>query len=161
MTFIDFLTGPVEDRRNDTTSEDNDQEWYDCMNAHGIATEFQDSIMDPFFKPLRLTKSCMEWVLDTVNMRYRGLEHIQRASDEREEALQQVRLSRSSSPSIESSTGQRSSSATQRLSPDIEQDTALSPSALAVQNAPGFTTLFIGLDQPQINGTYRHTSLPS
>jgi hypothetical protein len=35
----------------------------------------QDAIMDSRFKRLRLTRSCVKWILDTIEMRYRGLEY--------------------------------------------------------------------------------------
>jgi hypothetical protein len=140
-------------RQHDTAS-DNDQEWYDCMNARGIATELQDAIMDPVFKTLRLTESCIFWILDTLEMRYRGLIAIQEASIERERALQRARSrpSRSGTGTGSNSTGQQSISSTQRLEPGIEQGTALSASALAAQNSPSYTTLFKGIDQAKING---------
>lgn len=50
----------------------------------GMAAEFQEAIMDPEFKDLRLTCSCAFWAKDTVEMRYAGLKEEKRASHQRE-----------------------------------------------------------------------------
>lgn len=67
--------------------EDDNSAWFRYMEQCGIATELQQSIMDPRFKDMRLTGTCIGWLRNTMEIRYRGLEEIQRASAEREKAL--------------------------------------------------------------------------
>ncbi|KAI6779876.1 uncharacterized protein J7T54_001964 [Emericellopsis cladophorae] len=171
MPFIDFVSGHIEGRHIDAVDED-DQEWRRCMDACGVAKEFQDAIMDPVFKPIRGTESCVFWIVETMRMRYRGLEEIQTASREREMALRRAStrplgsasafvgqgdsLQRSGHHTTHSGNtgGRRSISSTQRLAPGIEKNTALSPEALSAMNAPGYIIVYKGVDQARINGLY-------
>lgn len=170
VPFIDFVLGHVKNREFDPSGE-NDGEWCTSMVSSGVSTELQDAIMDPIFRRIRLTESSVFWVRDTIAMRYRGLEEIQRASREREMALQRAATRPSSSDSrsplgssdtsvpASSSTphnseadGRRSFSASQRLNPGIDKATAMSATALSASHAPGYTMVFKGLDQARING---------
>lgn len=74
---------------NDTYS-DNDEEWYSCMEKHGINDELQSAMMDPDYKSIRLTGSCLYWLRDTMEQRYDLLEEVQDTSRERERALQRA-----------------------------------------------------------------------
>jgi hypothetical protein len=67
----------------DASGED-DQKWFDCMTAWGIATNRQEVIMDPEFRQLRLAiDSCLHWVLDTLGERYLDLMRIRKDSKTR------------------------------------------------------------------------------
>ncbi|KAM6533146.1 hypothetical protein FALCPG4_006160 [Fusarium falciforme] len=84
VTFLDFICGYISSSL-DTGSEDD--EWINCMNTYGLSMEFQDAILDPLFKYLRLSDSCAEWAKDTIEIRYAGLKAIQQESSNREIAL--------------------------------------------------------------------------
>lgn len=85
VTFLDYICVQISSSL-DTDSED-DAEWVNCMNTYGLSKEFQDAILDPHFKYLRLSDSCAGWSKDTINMRYAGLKAIQQESSNREIAL--------------------------------------------------------------------------
>ncbi|KAL7793060.1 hypothetical protein V8C37DRAFT_379158 [Trichoderma ceciliae] len=136
------------------------------MNLCGINQETQTAIMDPTFKSIRLTQSCLFWIRDTIEMRYRGLLEIEKASLEREMAIKRAasrpgelvpRQHAEAQPSARGSsssalTGQRSISQTMRMAPGTAQETAMSETALlAAGNAPGSTTLFKCLDQGRLH----------
>ncbi|KAM0442276.1 hypothetical protein ACHAQK_004608 [Fusarium lateritium] len=82
MTFFDWVTGFVNDW--DVVWEDDDAAWLRCMQRWGIATELQNAIMDKRFESVRLSGTCAGWVLDTIEIRYAGLEAIHRDYNERE-----------------------------------------------------------------------------
>ncbi|KAF5633929.1 uncharacterized protein FTJAE_6915 [Fusarium tjaetaba] len=67
--------------------EDDNSAWFRHMEQCGIATELQQSIMDPRFKDMRLTDTCIGWLRNTMELRYEWLKEIQRTSSEREKAL--------------------------------------------------------------------------
>ncbi|KAJ4227186.1 hypothetical protein NW759_004555 [Fusarium solani] len=85
VTFLDFICGYISSSL-DTGSEDDD-EWINCMNTYGLSMEFQDAILDPLFKYLRLSDSCAERAKDTIQIRYAGLKAIRQESSNREIAL--------------------------------------------------------------------------
>ncbi|KND87497.1 hypothetical protein TOPH_07846 [Tolypocladium ophioglossoides CBS 100239] len=168
VTFIDFITGTLQNQVN--TAEDDDLQWRARLNACGIAVNVQDAIMDPHFKYLRLSESCLFWAKDTIEMRYAGLKDIQRLSCQREMELRRA-ASRPSGDPVEhggvgrqggqnltdssSLTGQghRSISGLQQQStPGVGADIWGSASAIAARNAPGHIVLFKGLDQGRIAG---------
>lgn len=166
VTFKDFIIGSFENRVD--AVDDNDQEWRACLNRCGVAVDLQNAIMDPRFKYLRLSQSCLYWVNDTVNMRYAGLEDIQRSSHEREMQLRRIATrpgdkqggrQGGSDIATESSSsagqGQHSVSGFQQQdTPGIGLDIWGSTSAIAARNAPGHTVLFKGLDQGRIAGLF-------
>ncbi|KAJ9193586.1 hypothetical protein DTO164E3_7842 [Paecilomyces variotii] len=166
VTFKDFIIGSFENRVD--AADDNDQEWRACLNRCGVAVDVQNAIMDPRFKYLRLSQSCLYWVNDTVNMRYAGLEDIQRSSHEREMQLRRIATrpgdkqggrQGGSDIATESSSsagqGQHSVSGFQQQdTPGIGLDIWGSTSAIAARNAPGHTVLFKGLDQGRIAGLF-------
>ncbi|RGP81750.1 hypothetical protein FLONG3_135 [Fusarium longipes] len=58
----------------------NDVGWRACMQSWGIATEMQDAIMDERFRDIRVTKTCLEWVADTIDLRQISLREIKATS---------------------------------------------------------------------------------
>lgn len=88
VPFLDFIIGHIE--YTPDARDESDAQWWACMDACGLATETQDAIMDPHFTYLRLSNSCMHWVKDTIEMRYAGLQDIQRASRLREMELRRM-----------------------------------------------------------------------
>ncbi|EKJ79532.1 hypothetical protein FPSE_00217 [Fusarium pseudograminearum CS3096] len=72
-TFLEILTCFINDS-NDVWIGD-DTVWIRCMEHWGIATEMQDAIMDQRFKRLRMTRTCVQWIHNTIELRYTGLEH--------------------------------------------------------------------------------------
>lgn len=163
VTFHDFIIGWSVTNRVDAVG-DNDLEWRECLDACGIDAATQDDIMDPNFTYIRRTNSCIYWARDTIEMRYAGLEDIQRTSCTRETELRQAASYPSSSQGVQGSnigitstpsTGQgRSISGIQQGTAGIEVDIWGSSSAIAALNAPGYTTLYKGLDQARISGLF-------
>ncbi|SPJ84135.1 uncharacterized protein FTOL_10652 [Fusarium torulosum] len=88
--------------------------------------------MDPCFKQERLAGTCIGWVRDTIDMRYEELRDIQRASAERERAMQHS----DTEPSGSLSGGGHAVSG---------------PSAL---NTLGYTYLFLGMDQARTHSLF-------
>jgi hypothetical protein len=170
ILFTDVAVSHLNRVRDQDTWDENDRSWFDFMNLCGINLEVQTAIMDPIYKRIRLTESCYFWVKDTIELRYRGLEAIQRASRERTMATTRAesrpghsssdRHDRSSiggssgsapiTPSQES--GQRSISGTMRMAPGISLDSAFSDACRSAQNIPGSITLYKGLDQARLDG---------
>ncbi|KAG7143430.1 hypothetical protein HYQ45_000394 [Verticillium longisporum] len=164
MTFLFFITGTFSGNRD--VWDDDDQQWRDCLDAFGMSADVQTAIMDPLFKTLRLTQSCAFWAQDTVEMRYAGLEDIQRASRERETGL----LRQASRPGSSSTSGgpssqiaqgqrhherQRSASGLQCLeTPGVPAENITPTSKIAARDAPGYTALYKGVDQARIHGLF-------
>lgn len=71
VPFIDFAKGHIGSALD--TCEDDDAQWFHCMELYGISNELREAIMDPKFRQIRLTESCKFWVQDTFKLRYRGL----------------------------------------------------------------------------------------
>ncbi|KAI0882819.1 uncharacterized protein GGS22DRAFT_195545 [Annulohypoxylon maeteangense] len=80
ITLIDFATNHVKNKRVKDAFEDRDQDWHDFMNDCGISVEVQKHIMDPVFQDIRMSESCLFWVTDTMELRYRGLEEVKKTS---------------------------------------------------------------------------------
>lgn len=74
VTFHDICSQSLNGQQHTCCGED-DSKWVDCMNAWGISKEMQEAIMDPAFECIRDTNSCIYWVENTIDMRYRGLEY--------------------------------------------------------------------------------------
>ncbi|KAK3364302.1 hypothetical protein B0T25DRAFT_442534 [Lasiosphaeria hispida] len=154
LTFVDFILGYYE--YGPDAVGDNDDAWYACLDTCGIASETQAALMDPHFAYLRRSQSCSYWVRDTIEMRYAGLEDIQRASRDREMALQRaaMRPGGSSSSSLAPSGERRSISGLQHRNMTGIIDVWGSARFLAAQNAPGHTVLYKALDQARIAGLF-------
>lgn len=90
VTFIDFIILAHVEKAKDV-DEDDDSRWRQCIKECGMSASVQDAIMDINFKQIRITQSCVDWVTDTVQMRYAGLKEIQRTSCEREMQLERER----------------------------------------------------------------------
>jgi len=88
VSFFDFILEPI--KTKDDASDETDPNWYKCMDDCGISMETQNAIMDKRFTYLRLSQSCLYWVVDTISMRYAGLEDIQRTSLAREMKLRRT-----------------------------------------------------------------------
>ncbi|EXJ88147.1 hypothetical protein A1O1_05075 [Capronia coronata CBS 617.96] len=159
MTFIDFATGRA--REDIDTYDEEDQSWFEYMSRCGIAQSLQQAIMDPVFKKIRLSNTCMYWVRDTMELRYEGLEEIRTASWERQLAIQRSRpesgsrgpgTQEKSRSGTDTSQGASSISASQTSKPGISPMTAMSDGAIASTNAPGFAVLFEGISQCRVEG---------
>ncbi|KAF4982964.1 hypothetical protein FZEAL_1534 [Fusarium zealandicum] len=169
VSFIDFLTGLSGQIGSPSDAyQDNDEQWTQCMEHFGLATELQHAILDPHFKFLRLSASCLFWVSDTIEMRYAGLEEVQKASLERVRSLQRAgsrpgntgqvssgSISGTGTPNVPASShsGGRSISGMQRDAlPGISTESLSSSAAIAAQDAPGYTLLYKGMDQARLAG---------
>ncbi|KFZ12729.1 hypothetical protein V502_06966 [Pseudogymnoascus sp. VKM F-4520 (FW-2644)] len=80
VTFLDFIIGGYSVENTVDTAAEDDLEWRRCLDACGINTATQDTIMDPKFRKLRLSNSCLYRARDTIEMRYKGLENLQQQS---------------------------------------------------------------------------------
>jgi hypothetical protein len=87
VSFIDWVKRHTGNPLEYDVWEDDNPAWFRHMEQCGIATELQQSIMDPHFKDMRLTGTCIGWLRNTMELRYEWLEEVQRASAEREKAL--------------------------------------------------------------------------
>ncbi|XEV07496.1 hypothetical protein FSHL1_012783 [Fusarium sambucinum] len=133
VTFLDWVKGHA-GYSNDVWHDDDDEAWINCMQQRGIATELQQAIMDPDFKYMRMTGTCLTWLRDTIKMRYAALEEIQR-----QRAIQRANSRPCGSGLPEDLAGQRSIS-------DMTIGSCSSASALAALDAPGMTVLFKAVD---------------
>ncbi|KAI3316584.1 hypothetical protein HD806DRAFT_517201 [Xylariaceae sp. AK1471] len=173
VDFVDFITGTFDGRID--AIEDSDSQWRACLHASGVDIPTQDAIMDVHFHDIRHSQSCLYWAKDTVQMRYAGLEEIQRASLHRQMAMQRFMSRPSGSrqahgsretdrgpdtradPSSSSSTAQNRQSVSapqQQMTPGIATKTWGSASAIAARNVPGHTVLFKAIDQGRISGLF-------
>ncbi|KAL8313232.1 hypothetical protein RB593_007429 [Gaeumannomyces tritici] len=174
VTFIDYITarlGNIED-----VYEDDDDQWRQCLGRCGISSSVQDAIMDPSFKRIRLTNSCVFWVEDTIQMRFAGLEDIRQASRDRERALlraasrpggrgQAARPSGSGSGSGQGrGAGGSSSSLGRRAASASEMQQEATPGVSSMHWSRDFAaeyaknsdriTLYKGMDQARIAGLF-------
>lgn len=173
VTFIDYILGAFENQVD--TAEDDDAIWNACMSTCGIDVTVQVAIMDPAFKYLRLSNSCLHWARDTIEMRYAGLKEIQRTSRERDTQIRRAASrpggheggERSGGPSggFKSATGSSSFQSVgqgERIvfgeqrqdAPGIGPNLDAPLSSFAAPDAPGYTALFKGIDQPHIAGLF-------
>ncbi|KAK3346948.1 hypothetical protein B0T25DRAFT_291512 [Lasiosphaeria hispida] len=172
VTFIDFIVGHMENK--DDAADESDAQWRACMDACGLSVDTQDAIMDPHFTYLRLSSSCLSWVRDTIEMRYAGLQDIQRTSRVREMELRRMASRPGAhqgeqrggsqggytldSASLPAATGQEKrrsiSGQQQQGTPGVALDVWSSARAIASRNAPGYTVLYKGMDQARTNGLF-------
>jgi hypothetical protein len=164
MSFLKYMIGAF-NTGNDTFSND-DRTWARLMDTFGLSIGTQQAILDPAFRYIRLSESCVYWAKDTVHMRYYGLMEIQKASRDRENVLRRTAANPGSgqppgqlfpnplyTPSSSSLAASRSVSVwQQQSSPEISIYSSNSASATAARNAPGFVHLFKGIDQGRIAG---------
>ena len=175
ITFIDFITARLENYED--MYDDNDTQWIQCLTMCGMCESAHEAIMDPNFKHIRLTRSCVFWIKDTLAMRYAGLEDVRRASHHREMELVHAGASPGSSGSSSGSNrggrpggtsqhgsstrggmqaqGRRSVSGMQeQATPGISSVLWNSDTAMEVSNVPGHTMLFKGMDQGRLAGLF-------
>lgn len=79
-SFIDWVMSHTGRPMNYDIWEDDSSAWFRYMEQRGISTELQHSIMNPRFKDMRLTGTCIGWLRDTMKLRYEALREIQQAS---------------------------------------------------------------------------------
>ncbi|KAF5970493.1 hypothetical protein FBULB1_9690 [Fusarium bulbicola] len=137
VSFLDWMERHTGNPCSDDIWEDDNSAWFRYMEQCGIATELQQSIMDPRFKDMRLTGTCIGWLRNTMEIRYQGLEEVQRASAEREKALGLQGTS---------TRPQRPSGLASR-----EIDTLGRPSSIT-----GYTVLYKAVDQARVKGLFDH-----
>ena len=160
VSFPDFIIGRVTRGNKPDTIGESDTEWRECLDTCGIASDTQAAIMDPNFTFLRLSRSCLDWVRDTIEMRYAGLQDIQRASRQREMKLQREasRPGSSTGGIVDAGRedgGRRSISGLQQQSmAGMSVDLWGSARAAAARNAPGYTVLYKGIDQGRIGSLF-------
>ncbi|PTB66896.1 hypothetical protein BBK36DRAFT_1083734, partial [Trichoderma citrinoviride] len=143
MPFLDPIIGFSYGRKELDTWDEDDQKWFECMTRCGINAETQAAIMDPVFRDIRLTQTCLFWIRDTIETRWDALRMIQRAPMQREEEILGAARCSNGSPA----------SQTIRSTPGTsEQHTALSEAAL--QNAPGSLTLYRGMSQARAENLF-------
>ncbi|UZP34941.1 hypothetical protein NXS19_002757 [Fusarium pseudograminearum] len=139
-TFLEVLTCFINDS-NDIWIDD-DSAWIRCMEHWGIATEMQDAIMDKRFKRIRLTRTCVQWIHDTIELRYTGLKHFLQFP-----SCKTLCCDHSSTLSLYQKS-QDGIQGTHRKFPSDYSEESLSP---AVDVAPpGMTTLYKATSEPQV-----------
>lgn len=89
IPFIDFVTDYLCTGGVDT-GEEEDEEWYACFEACGIRAEIRDTIMNPVFRDIRLTETCVSWIKYTMEMRYYSLKRFLKARATAEATSQDV-----------------------------------------------------------------------
>jgi hypothetical protein len=166
--FWDFISGNIESQPDTTTDDDDD--WRRCLDVCGMSSDVQSAIMDPRFRYLRLSNSCVYWVKDTVEMRYAGLKAIQETSRMRDLALQhlasrpaghhqeqggvQSGLDSGAATAPSTSTSTSTGQASDHFTSELQQgalDCWTVARAQAAQNAPGYITLYKGIDEARIS----------
>jgi hypothetical protein len=156
IRFIEVAVAHLYPGVEHDTWDDDDQSWHDCMDICGIKPELQASIMNPIYKRIRLTESCYFWMKDTMKLRYRGLEAIQKASGERAKALDRQRgpRSRRSGPGGRTETFR----ACTGVVPGRFPSTPFSKAArFEGRNSPDSITLYKVLDQARLEGLFNNS----
>ncbi|CEJ92322.1 hypothetical protein VHEMI07982 [[Torrubiella] hemipterigena] len=92
FSFLEFATGHAHGRGRDmdATFENTPQEWHACLDACGINSETQEALMDPLYADIRESASCVDWIIDTIELRFRALQQVRAASLDRERILQEA-----------------------------------------------------------------------
>ncbi|KJR86286.1 uncharacterized protein SPSK_02453 [Sporothrix schenckii 1099-18] len=81
VPFLDFVLGRVlPSTAPDADFEHEDDEWNSCLDAYGLNEETKKAIMDPNFRCIRIADTCKNWTKDTIEMRWLGLNEIQKTS---------------------------------------------------------------------------------
>ncbi|OTA04021.1 hypothetical protein A9Z42_0045580 [Trichoderma parareesei] len=121
------------------TCDDNLRLWHQCLNHCGLDRQTKAAIMDPVFKKIRLTQTCLHWVRNTIELRFKALQDL-RAAD----AAASVPLKR----------GQADKSASKDAVPRPSQpeETAMSEAILRASESPLDTTvtLYKGVDRASV-----------
>ncbi|KAL6693914.1 hypothetical protein J3F84DRAFT_378054 [Trichoderma pleuroticola] len=155
LTFIDYVVGCSYGYRYNfdvNAHDDDDSKWHECMDRCGINKDTRDAIMDPVFRRIRLTETCIFWIRNTIELRYEALKSsIQEASREGEQASPESSASQGTS---REGTGARSDSETLRMTPWVSSDTAMSEVAFRAVNPPGCITLYKGMGKSRLTRLY-------
>ena len=84
MTFESIFRAHVYAHIADIRLEE-DAAWYAMLEGAGMNKSFQEMIMTPSCKEVRLSESCQFWVLDTTRAKFSTLKSIQATSYKRAE----------------------------------------------------------------------------
>lgn len=87
--FLDIATQHI--RNQDNNVDDEGKDWNAVLSGWGVDDDLREVILDPEFDDLRYTASAAFWVVDTFEMRYRGLEAISESSRKRQRKMQELR----------------------------------------------------------------------
>ncbi|XDG10355.1 hypothetical protein ABKA04_009970 [Annulohypoxylon sp. FPYF3050] len=87
LNFLLLAINHLESRGDYDTWSENDDEWYELMIDCGLEIQLQNHIMDPEYKHIRQTRTCISWVRDTFELRYQGLLDAQKESRRRARRL--------------------------------------------------------------------------
>lgn len=148
VSFLDFLLGRVWNMED--AWEDDNGKWLECLERCGIAPSLKEAIMDPFSRDIRLSKSCIFWIKDTIRQHFTGLEEIQKQSKER------VRTALSSLGSGQKSRTQSSSTAgpSQPQQPAQFSSVPSQRQKLSPQGRLLGTNLYKVIDEARISGLF-------
>ncbi|KAI1446338.1 hypothetical protein F5Y02DRAFT_382539 [Annulohypoxylon stygium] len=87
LNFLLHAINHLETQGDHDTWSDTDDEWYELMIDCGLEIQLQNHIMDPDYKHIRQTRTCIGWVRDTFELRYQGLLDAQKESRKRARRL--------------------------------------------------------------------------
>ena len=143
-------------------ADDNNTAWQNCLEVHGLDSETIETIIDLYFREIRLAESALFWAKNTIKIQYQDLQEIQDTSHERAITLQ-LRVTRPASgeQDTQKSTAGRDrqfiSGAQQQVNPGITRNSWNSASALAARNTPSTLVLYKALAQARIYNLYDHS----
>ncbi|KAK1829227.1 hypothetical protein QBC39DRAFT_357449 [Podospora conica] len=154
ITFLEFVLEPIKGIQD--AVDDTDAAWYTCMDNCGMSPDAQAAIMDDKFTELRLSQSCLFWIIDTVDRRYGGLKDIQRTSMTREMTIRREagrpRLPvTAGEPSSERERGRSFSEQQQQETPGVQANIWTTAQA---QAAPGHTILYKVISKSRVEGLF-------
>ncbi|KAH0491137.1 hypothetical protein TgHK011_002579 [Trichoderma gracile] len=120
------------------TCEDNKRLWHRCMSHCGLNRQTKMAIMDPIFNKIRRTQSCLDWVRNTIELRFK--------------ALQDLRAAEAASALRRRQAAQKSAAEDSVSHPSQPEETAMGKAVLqASQSPPGSTiTLYKAVDRASV-----------
>ncbi|TFB00354.1 hypothetical protein CCMA1212_007843 [Trichoderma ghanense] len=142
-SFLGAITDHLyEDGLESNTCDDNDRAWHKCMNDCGLNWPTKRAIMDSLFKKTRLTQSCLHWVRDTIELRFKALQEVLAADAASEDQAAQ--------PTSEEDPVPR---------PSQPEETAMSEAVLRAAENPSDTTitLYKGIDRASVDHLFGDT----
>jgi hypothetical protein len=163
--FLDFVISLIK-REPDVDDESDDVQWRSYLDACGTSHDVQDAIMDPHFADIRLSNSSWYWIQDTIEMRYAGLQDIQRISLAREKQLRKTASQSGPAHGGREGNSGGQNTTTGSSSPPMQGgqgpvgvsvDVWGSARAIAARNAPGHTVLYRGMDKGRVTGLLDET----
>lgn len=170
VPFLDFVLGRLlPTGTDDADGRHDDTAWTTCLDSCGINSGLREAIMDPHFRCIRHTNSCLHWLVDTVEMRYAGLHDIQRASQQRAADVHTApsntlgtgrppALVRSADTGLSHRRPQPLSEIQQAAEPGVSTRRWSRETAADVGDKPGHLVLYKGMDQGRLAGFWRHDS---